>query len=567
MMNFPFAPAALVIAISLTTGCSVYHDKRQTDRYVDDMGRSSNEQLSRSVDSVTLDAKRAAQDVSRPYITGKAIPLSREVTLPAPLRGMVDTTMLFKDEGDLTTIAQQIKQTTGIPVKVMPDALLPVEMFMPRLERATGGGGMVPPTPLAMSQAPVALSSPLPGAGFNPVIQTSSVGQVSQKALPPIHNGSQPLEAALDSISMRFSVSWKYDDQVGAIIFYRTETRNFEIRGAELAATSNMSLELSGGMDTSSTSGISSKSKSALDIESKKEGPMSGIVVRISQFMTRAGQIAVGSGGMVVVTDTKAVLDQIEGLVALENKMRTRRIDLVFEEITIEKTNSEQGSANWNLAFNGGTGNSVTSGGLNSLLEQEGAAASIGASVGSGPWRGSSIAIQALSKIGKVVDQRVNVFGSLNGQPATSGRPQRQKYIDKLEQTQSFSSTSSPTVSVTQAEEVSGRIITVIPYAYSDGDINLTVKYDNTPTPDFLRQDLPDGSYVQSPSSVGDVLLRTAMLRSGQPFVISAQSLNSVGYDQRRTDRNAPILFGGSDVTNKSDRVTVFVLTAMVREK
>ncbi|WP_221033732.1 hypothetical protein, partial [Pseudomonas cannabina] len=373
MMNFPGAPAALVLAIALASGCSVYHDKRVTDRYVDDMGRSSNEQLGRSVDSVTLDAKRAAQDVSRPYITGKAIPLSREVTLPAPLRGMVDTTMLFKDDGDLTTIAQRIKQTTGIPVKVMPDALLPAEMFMPRLERGTGGGAM-PSAPMSMTQPPVALSSPLPGAGFSPTVAVSSTSPKSQPALPLIRNGSQPLEAALDSIAMRMSVYWKYDDQVGAIIFYRTETRNFEIRGAELATTSNMSLELSGGMDTTSTSGISSKSKSSLDVESKKEGPMSGIVNRISQFMTRAGQIAIGSGGMVVVTDTKAVLDQIEGLVALENKMRTRRIDLVFEEITIEKTNSEQGSANWNLAFNGGTGNTVTSGGLNFLLEQEGAA-------------------------------------------------------------------------------------------------------------------------------------------------------------------------------------------------
>jgi hypothetical protein len=192
----------------------------------------------------------------------------------------------------------------------------------------------------------------------------------------------------------------------------------------------------------------------------------------------------------------------------------------------------------------------------------------LGASVGSGQWKGSSISAQALSKVGKIVDQKMNTFGAVNGQPATAGRPERQKYIDKLEQTASNSDASQPTVTVTQSEEVSGRIITVIPYAYSDGDINIAIKYDNTPTPVFEKQPVgQDGSYVQSPRSVSDVLVRSAMLRSGQPYVISAATVNNANYNERRTDRNVPIIAGGSDIADKTDRVTVFVLTALVREK
>jgi hypothetical protein len=380
---------------------------------------------------------------------------------------------------------------------------------------------------------------------------------------------SQMLAPTLDSIAMRLGVYWKYDDALAAIVFYRTETRSFEIRGAEMAASSEMAIDLSGGVDNSGTSGLNSKSKANIAVAEPKIGPVEGLIQRVSQFMSLSGKIAAGSGGLLVVTDIKSSLDQIENFIKEENKMRSRRIDLVFEEITVERTSSSQGSVNWNVMFrSGGSGNGVDINGLNSLVEQEGAALSMGASVGSGQWKGSSVTAQALSKVGKIVDQKMNTFGAVNGQPATSGRPERQKYIDKLEQTASNSDASQPTVTVTQAEEVSGRIITVIPYAYSDGDINMAIKYDNTPTPIFEKQQVgSDGSFVQSPKSVSDVLVRSAMLRSGQPYVISATTVNNANYNERRTDRNVPLLFGGSDFADKTDRVTVFVLTALVREK
>lgn len=569
-----FLPAVLAIAVALASGCSTYKDKNAIDELEADLGGATNEHVARNMKTVTLDAKRAAQDVNRPYITGKAIPLSREVTLPAPLRGTVNTTMLYKDDADLLTLAQRITEATGIPVKVMPDALLPMEEFGPRLTEAQNGQSSFAgrSAPMTASTNPVALNSPLPGAGNTPVapVQTATATQApAGKNSVAAQSGNVLLATTLDSIAMRLGVYWKYDDTLAAIVFFRTETRSFEIRGAEMAASSEMAIDLSGGVDNSGTSGLNSKSKAKIDVAEPKIGPVEGLVQRVSQFLSRSGKIAAGSGGLLVVTDIKSSLDQIENFINQENKMRSRRIDLVFEEITVERSTSSQGAVNWNVVFNsGGSGNGVDINGLNSLLEQEGAALSLGASVGSGQWKGSSISAQALSKVGKIVDQKMNTFGAVNGQPATSGRPERQKYIDKLEQTASNSDASQPTVTVTQAEEVSGRIITVIPYAYSDGDINMAIKYDNTPTPVFEKQPVgPDGSFVQSPRSVSDVLVRSAMLRSGQPYVISATTANNSTYNERRTDRNAPILFGGSDIADKTDRVTVFVLTALVREK
>lgn len=558
-------PAVLAIAVALASGCSTYQDKQYIDGLEEDVGSATKDQVARNMTSLTLDARRAAQDVNRPYITGKAIPLAREVTLPAPLRGSVNTTLLYQNDApDLLTFAARITDVTHIPVKVMPDALLPMEDFGPRL---TSIQGLSVNAPMPISTNPVALSSPLPGAGAVPVNTGASVAIAKNSVAAP--TGNQLLAPTLDAEAMRFNVYWKWDDILGAIVFYRTETRMFEIRGAEMAASSAMSIDLAGGVDNSGTSGLNSKSKASIDVPELKEGPLAGLVARVEQFMSRSGKVAAGAGGLLVVTDIKSSLDQIEKFITQENKMRSRRIDLVFEEITVERTTSAQSAVNWNVMFtSGGAGNGVNINGLNSLLEQEGAAMSLGASVGSGQWKGSSVSAQALSKVGKIVDRKMNTFGAVNGQPATSGRPERQKYIDKLEQTASNSDASQPTVTVTQAEEVSGRIITVVPYAYSDGDINLAIKYDNTPTPIFDKQPVgQDGSYVQSPKSVSDVLVRSAIVRSGQPYVVSATTANNDTYNERRTDRKMPILFGGSDIADKTDRVTVFVLTALVREK
>ncbi len=568
--NNIFLPAILAIAVALASGCSTYQDKKYIDGLEDDVGGTTKDQAARNMNLVTLDAKRAAQEVNRPYITGKAIPLAREVTLPAPLRGTINTTMLFKDDADLITLAARITDTTHIPVRVMPDALLPIEDFGPRLANGQSNGSGIS-APMTASTNPVVLSSPLPVAG---AVTSASVPAAAGTPIYPTNNvavqsGSQLLATTLDSIAMRLNVYWKWDDNLAAIVFYRTETRMFEIRGAEMNASAEMSIGLTGGVDNAGTSGLDSKSKASITAPEIKDGPMTGIVERVSQFMSRAGKVAAGTGGLLVVTDIKSSLDEIENFINQENKMRSRRIDLVFEEITVERTTSAQAGVDWNLMFSsGGAGNGINVDGLNSLIEQEGAAMSLGASVGSGQWKGSSVGAQALSKVGKIVDRKMNTFGAVNGQPATSGRPERQKYIDKLEQTPSNSDANQPTVTVTQAVEVSGRIITVLPYAYSDGDINLAIKYDNTPTPKFEKQPVgQDGSYVQSPQSVTDVVARTAIVRSGQPYVVSATTVNNDTYNERRTDRNAPMFFGGSDVAEKTDRVTVFVLTALVREK
>jgi hypothetical protein len=82
--------------------------------------------------------KLKAQQVEKPWLASRAVPLSREVTLPAALRAKVNTTMLYRGgKSDLVLLAERITQATGVPVQIKPEALLPAESFLPRLSVGT----------------------------------------------------------------------------------------------------------------------------------------------------------------------------------------------------------------------------------------------------------------------------------------------------------------------------------------------------------------------------------------------------------------------------------------------
>ncbi|MCO8166173.1 hypothetical protein NJC40_00045 [Pseudomonas sp. 21LCFQ02] len=571
-----FKLTALAIALCGITGCSVTHDKHLIEQASSDANGTARYRATLQAESISLDAKRAAQTVQRPFITGRAVPVSREVTLPMPLRQGVDTTLLYSDGAvDLPTLAARIQNATQIPVQVMPDALLPVEDFLPRLnERNESQQSQTIgyPTsadladPTAYGLDPSLANDFLPTGTLN-ASSTHSGKPQARSSKARADQATRPLDATLDSIATKLFVSWKYDSDRGAIVFYRTDTRIFEVRNLEESGSTEMSAGQSGSTDGSSASnGLESRSKSVIKSE-RKEQPMAGLIKRVEQFMTRAGQATAGDDGYLVVTDTKAALDKIDAYIRMESAMRSRRIDFVYEQITVERTDSQQGALNWNLAFQTASTNGFEVSGLNSIVEQQGAAMSIGLSAGSGQFAGSSVAVQALSKIGRVVSQRMDTFGSTNGQPSTVGRPKRLSYIDKLDQTPNTSLTTAPTLSMSTKELVYGRLITFLPYAYSNGDINLSIKFDDTPKPDIERISQPNGSYVQNPQIQSDVYVRKAILRPGQPYVIAAQTEDSQSSDERRTDRKASIIMGGSDTTQSNQRITVSVITAMVREQ
>lgn len=478
-------------------------------------------------------ARQSAQEVDRPWLAGKARPLARDVTLPPALRADVETAVMFPDRRvDIRLLAERITLASGIPVRIQPDALLPLERFMPRL--AGGAAG-----PLAVS----------PRVDFD-----LPVGLV---ALPRV----------LDLAAARLGVSWRYQDDL--IVFFRTETRTFNIRALLMKSSSVASLGRSsqGGPGAFETA-------SSTRMETAVQDVLGAVTTRLEPFMTQAGIVAAHGDGsaMVVVTDTPQALARIAGFLDRENQALTRRVRLIFEEITVALRDSAETSIDWELVY------AAARAGAAFGSPETGAsyaAGALSASAGSGPWAGSGAIVRALNDVGTVLRHTSVPLITLNRRPVTHAVRTTFSWIDQV-QTTAVSTVGDggvggalPSVSVSQKQETVGQFLTLVPDAQEDGQVLLSVAYDSTvaqplTSVTFGRGD--SGVQVQQLTVDGSGTVQQVELRPGQPMIVSGFDRRDLQSGTRRLDPSAPLLLGGAERAARSRETTVVILTAFVEE-
>lgn len=513
--------------VLLTQGCAL--SQRIYEIGAEVSGAGNRIQAAHESFTAKAEARRrhSAQEVARPWLAGKARPLAREVTLPAPLRANVDTTLLFDDGPQpLPLIADRISRATGIPVHVRPEALLPAEAFVSRLETAS-----LP----AVHAAPAAVT---------------------------LDGGPEPLARTLDRIAARLGVMWRYDSE--RIEFYRTETRAFDVRALTLQAASQASLGLgSDGM----RDGFASTSRT--ELFSTPHDVLAAVRARVEPFLSRAGTVVAepGASAMLVVTDTPEVLRKIAAFIDMENRAMTRRVRLLFEELTVAVEDSAEAGIDWNVVFAGA--------GLAATAEMAGTASSdagtIGLRAADGRFMGSELVVKALGRVGKVVRRNAMPVLTLNRRPVTHAVRTTFSYIDKVESMSERGPLERelPKVSVSQREETVGSLITLVPDAQADGQVLLSVAYDNTvaqPLKSVTFGDSVNPLQLQQITIDGNGTVQQVALMPGQPLVISGFDRSQQESASRRLNPGLPLALGGSDRASTQRLTTVMVVTAHVEE-
>ncbi|HEY0295250.1 MAG TPA: hypothetical protein VGC69_07945 [Bordetella sp.] len=475
-----------------------------------------------------VEARKAAQDVARPWLAGPAQPLAREVLLPPALRANVDTTLLFAGQADLPGIAERLYRATGIAVRVHPDALLPHDLFLPRL----------------------AEKAPLAVAGATRV---------------EVHAGPRPLADTLDALAAQLYLHWRYYQ--GAIEFYRTQTRVFDVRALTLASKVDARLgraanPQSGGFESSSSTALSSGEHLALQ----------AVRSRLEPFLTRAGVIAeVESGGTaLVVTDTPDVLDRIGSFIERENRVLTRRVRLVFEEITLAAHDTSEAGLDWSAIYASlrGTAESAMAAGAGAT------AGTLQAGIAAGPFQGSRAIVSALSERGAVLRHASVPLQTLNRRPVTHAVRSTFTYIDQVQSVALPSASSGitaalPSVSISQKQETVGTLLTLVPDVQDDGSILLSVSYDNT-----VAQPLKSISFGQEGNQLqvqqlnvdGNGMVQQVELRPGVPVILSGFDRREDEFDRRRLTPDSPLLTGGLDRGARDRLTTVVLITAQVED-
>ena len=523
----------VLVSLSILSGCTLTHRlAQQEERVKQTTDLIDHKHRTFEIATRTPKDKARAQSIDKPWLMGRAVPLAREVSLPSALRTKIDTTLMYRDgRVDLPTLAERITQATSIPVRIKPEALLPVDHFLPRLNASAG--------------------------------QTASSG-MTQVQLPM---GARPLPEVLDILSRRLGVLWRYHDR--ALEFYRTETRVFDVRSLTLSAHADARLgraanSKSGGFDNSSrTSLVASEQHVLLAIQQ-----------RLEPFLTRSAIIAAqpGASTSIVITDTPEVLGEIARYIERDNRILTRRVRLIFEEITLVTNQDAEFGLDWDSLWEQGK--------VAASLSSSFAGASVAGAAALVSARPSSVVrsqavLKALSKYGTVLRHVTIPVLTLNRRPVTHAVRTTFSYIDQVKSTQPADNGPSVTraglgsVSVSQKEETVGAFLTLVPDAQENGQILLSVAYDNTvaqPLKSLVVGEPNSRLQIQQITIDGHGTVQQVALKAGQPMLISGFDSKHDDSERSRLAPEVPLMFGGMDRAKQGRTATLIIVTAQVEE-
>lgn len=530
-----------IVPMLLAAGCGSWASMDRTKSDVDATSARADMGINHLASNIILPSDN---DVNRPYVAGKSVPLSREVTLPHSLRQGVKTEVVFRgaNKTDLTMATQALSMAIGVPIRVRPDALLPASNFAPR-----GGGGAGAP-----------LGTPAGGGGGSETSIDMPIGEVAAADV-------------LDSITAQTSTYWKYEN--GVIEIYRLVTRTFEIHAQ------HGKVSVSTGLGRSGTQGGSFESASQTKVEQANMDPLAELKLSVDGMLTRGGSAVLGSDNL-VVTDTQDSMDRIAPFIEAQNKALTRRIRLIFEAVEVTSRDDNQLGLNWNLVFNrlarmpgGNLVNTLT--GTNSpvsLATAQAGQASFAVS-GNSMFSGSQLMIQALSDVGSVVNHTRVPMITLNRRPVQYAVRTNFDYVSSIQVNTVASSAGTTTApAITQKEETVGTVLTVTPSAFKDGEIIMNLAYDNTTLRSLVPYSAGGGgsgaatATVQQRTIDGSGTVQSVSIRSGQTLVISGIEKIANQFDQRRLDKNTPLLLGGSNTNTSSRTTTVLLVTASAED-
>ena len=122
---------------------------------------------------------------------------------------------------------------------------------------------------------------------------------------------------------------------------------------------------------------------------------------------------------------------------------------------------------------------------------------------------------------------------------------------------------------VSQKEETVGSFLTLMPDAQEDGQILLSVAYDNTvaqPLKTIAFGEQGQRVQIQQVSIDGNGTVQQIALKAGQPMLISGFDRKHEESSRTRLAPDMPLLVGGADRAGESRTATLIIVTAQIED-
>nr|WP_239002460.1 PilN family type IVB pilus formation outer membrane protein [Photorhabdus khanii] len=464
----------------------------------------------------------------------------------------------------LPELVQRITQLCGIRVTVAPDVLSRV---------STTAGGLTRQMNRALPTADDKGRMPLDWLDDRDIHSIHADERREPEVLTGL-NWQGELTGLLDNIASRLGIAWKIDNR--AVVFYRFETRTFQLNvlntrtssNASVASGSTSSMGTSGGSGNANNSvsgDASSSQKTTIDLNSDL---YEDIRKTVENMLTpeRGRFWLSSSSGTLMVSDTPAVLDSVSRYVEEQNTVLNRQVLLNVQVLSVSTTRKEQMGLDWGLVYNslynlgamlsgsfGGMGSGATSAGVSILESATGKAAKLS---------GSSLLIKALSEQGNVSVVTSQGSATTNLTPIPIQMADQTVYVARSSTT--TATDVGATTALTPGMITTGFNMTLLPLIQRNGDVQLQVAFNLSDPPTIRSFTSKEGnSYIEMPYTRLRSLSQKVNLRAGQALVLTGFEQADTRATKEGTFTPGNFLLGGVQ-SGENKRSTLVILITPV---
>lgn len=502
-----------------------------------------------------LRSMRVVRHSSYPYIGGKMVASTNEDALPAVF---YENYALDFGQGrtSLAVVATRLTKLTGVPVRLRTDVLRGSGQFGGAIASPAGfmpsplpPGATVPPgRDVASSGRPMTAPfapSPIPSSAI------SSDSVISVDAVNMKWNGK--LRDFLDHLTNNLGLAWEYRD--GAVVIMKMVSETYELASFNGHQKYAMS---TGGTGTGSSGGTgSSQSTSAsMNVSQAGEGDSRKSIIATIQSMVASVpgstvNISDGTGRIVVVT-SKDVQAQVRDYIKSENKSLRQMVNVTFDVYSLRTNDSDTQGINWNVVYSGLASRAGVN--IKSPSTLNGAdSGTVGVSIISGLFAGSSAVIALLRQFGTSVQHRPVTVTTLNGIWDTKTRLNTEGYLKETTPGVASSSGAAGAPGLKTDTITTGDQFAVLPMVMQDNSV--MVKYSIGLSDNLGFTDVSTGSgatlqKVQTPHIEANNANSTIVLAPGETAVITGLSRLIATSSENRLTESMPVALGGSRKLN-----------------
>ena len=411
------------------------------------------------------------------------------------------------------------------------------------------------------------ISGPIPAPDPNGLVPLATLGGSSARAAPVVSGGTAlrgvfwqgELGGLLDNVTTRLGLSWRYEQ--GRIAIFYLDTRTFPVMFMDSKAsfgskTVSGTTSSMGATGDSSGGGLSGDSNTSQATEMEIKSSLYEDVTNTIKSMLTPGIGRMNlSAGVLTVTDTPRVLEQIGRYLEDRNKELNRQVVLNVQVYSVEKRTQDQYGINWNAVFNSGSvGLSLTNGFTGAASD----ALNGGVSILDGKGAGTKAFIKALSEQANVsvMTEASSMTTNLSAVPIQVALQQDYASNVTTENTANVGSSSS----ITKSTITTGFNMTVLPFLMPQSpkmQLQFAINMSDDPT---MRTFTSEKTSVELMKTRLKTFTQRVTMQSGQTLVLSGyQSLNNTANRQGVGSFRFFGLGGGANGENNKTMLVILI--------